>query len=79
MLSDQRLLLPFTEEERMLILDYWQTRQVAYGPVTGAVVLSQDVFTRLSFSQIQQQAKGALTYRVFEREEAAIQWLSEEV
>ena len=66
LLSDQRLLLPFTEDERLLIIDYWQTRQIVYGMVTGAVVLSQDVFTRLSFSQIQQQAKGALMYRVFE-------------
>lgn len=78
-LSDQRLLLPFTEDERLLILNYWQTRQVAYGPVTGAVVLSQDVFTRLSFSQIQQEAKGALVYRVFEEEEAAVSWLSQVV
>lgn len=77
LLSDQRLLLPFTEDERLLILDYWQTRQIAYGMVTGAVVLSQDVFTRLSFSQIQQRAKGALMYRVFEQENDAVNWLSQ--
>lgn len=59
MLSDQRLLLPFTEDERLLILDYWQTRHLAYGPVTGTVVLSQDVFTRLSFSHSRPRARSS--------------------
>ncbi|WP_375435952.1 hypothetical protein [uncultured Hymenobacter sp.] len=77
MLSDQRVMLPFTEDERLLILDYWQKRYLAYGLVTGAVVLSHDVFTRLSFSQIQQQAQGVLSYRMFELEEAAISWLTQ--
>ncbi|MBC6988667.1 hypothetical protein [Hymenobacter sp. BT491] len=78
MLSDQRLLKPFTEADQALILDYWRARRVEAGPVTGAVLLSQDVFTRLSFSQIRHQANGVLAYRLFEKEAEATAWLSQQ-
>lgn len=75
--SDQRLLSPFTEDEQALILDYWQARHFTAGSVTGAVLLSHNVFTRLSFHQIQEQARGALHYRLFEHEAEATAWLRE--
>lgn len=77
MLSDQRLLTPFTETEQALILDYWQARHFALGPTVGAVLLAHNVFTRLSFNHIREQAHGALRYRVFdqEAEEEAAAWL----
>jgi len=75
LLSDQRQLTPFTPEEQAVILAYWQTRQAQHGSVSGAVLLSHDVFTRLSFSQIRHQAEGALSYRVFEQEAEAAAWL----
>jgi len=78
MLSDQRLLLPFTAAEQALILDYWQARHAQLGAVVGAVIVSQDVFTRLSFQHIKQQAQGALTYRLFEQEAEAAAWLAQQ-
>ncbi|RPD44084.1 hypothetical protein DNI29_22050 [Hymenobacter sediminis] len=75
LLSDQRQLSPFTEDEQALILDYWQARHFAAGLTLGAVLLSQNVFTRLSFHTIREQAYGALRYQVFEDEAEAAAWL----
>ncbi|RPD45225.1 hypothetical protein DNI29_17690 [Hymenobacter sediminis] len=75
--SDQRLLSPFTEDEQALILDFWQARHFTHGPTLGAVLLSQDVFTRLSFHAIREQAYGALRYQVFEDEAEAASWLQQ--
>jgi hypothetical protein len=75
-LSDQRLLMPFSEEEQALILDFWQARHFSLGATIGAVLLSHNVFTRLSFHQIQEQAQGSLRYRHFEQETDADGWLT---
>lgn len=75
MLSDQRLLTPFTEEEQALILDFWQARHFMCGPTIGAVLLSHNAFTRLSFHHIREQAQGALRYQLFEDEAKAAAWL----
>src|SRR5689334_9063262 len=56
MLSDQRLLSPFTTEEQALILDFWYARQFTAGPTIGAVLIANNAFTRLSFSQISEHA-----------------------
>lgn len=77
LLSDQRQLRPFSEQEQALILQYWHTRSHLYGPVTGAVVVAQDVFTRLSFSRIRHEAQQALRYRLFEQEAEAAAWLAQ--
>lgn len=77
LLGDQRLMAPFTEEESAWIVDYWldSSRQGPQG-LYGAVLLAHDVFARLSNDQVMHEAKAAaLTYRVFEREEAAVAWL----
>ncbi len=78
LLSDQRLLQPFSEAEQALIVDYWQTRSVRQGLVIRAVVLSQDVFARLSFSRIRHEAQGVLHYRLFDEEAAAATWLGQQ-
>lgn len=79
MLSDQRQLPPFSEQEQALITQFWRTRHQAYGSVTGAVVVAQDVFTRLSFSRIRHEAQTALRYRLFEQEADAHAWLTQQV
>jgi hypothetical protein len=74
-LSDQRQLLPFTEHEQALILDYWQARHFTMGPTTGAVLPSADVLAYRSFTHIWEQARGALRYRLFDDEAGAAAWL----
>lgn len=76
-LSDQRLLTPFTHEEQALILDFWQARLFTFGPTVGAVLVSHNAFTRLSFNQIREQAHGALRYHLFEDEAKAAAWLAQ--
>lgn len=77
MLGDQRLMSPFTEEEGKWIVDYWlDAAQQGTDVVYGAVLLPQDVFARLSVSQVMTEARAAaLTYRMFDSEEAARAWL----
>jgi hypothetical protein len=74
-LSDQRQLSPFTENEQALILDYWQARHFTIGPTIGAVLPSANVLAYHSFTQIWEQAYGALRYRLFNEEAEATAWL----
>lgn len=75
--GDQRLMSPFTPEESQWIVDYWLTaEQRGTYTIYGAVLLPQDVFARLSVSQIMTEARAAaLTYRMFDSEETAQEWL----
>lgn len=77
LLGDQRLMAPFTPEEGQWIVDYWLTaEQRGTSTIYGAVLLPEDVFARLSVSQVMTEAKAAaLTYRMFDSEEAAQTWL----
>jgi hypothetical protein len=77
MLGDQHLMSPFTPEESQWITEYWlSATHVRTTTVYGAVLLSHDVFARLSMSQLMHDAKAsAMTYRLFEDLVAAEQWL----
>ncbi|SMB96086.1 hypothetical protein SAMN00120144_0531 [Hymenobacter roseosalivarius DSM 11622] len=76
LLGDQRLMSPFTEEERLWIVDYWITRTADGSQVYGAVLIPEDVFARLSVSQMMGEAReAAMTYRLFESESSAAAWL----
>jgi hypothetical protein len=76
LLGDQRLMAPFTEEERLWIVDYWITRTGEGSQIYGAVLVPQDVFARLSVSQMIGEAReAAMTYRLFEDEISAAVWL----
>lgn len=76
LLGDQRLMAPFTEEERLWIVDYWLTRSTVDSQIYGAVLVPQDVFARLSVSQMISEAReAALTYRLFDNEVEAASWL----
>lgn len=76
-LGDQRLMLPFTDEESAWIVEHWLAHdRQRPGGIYAAVILANDVFARLATSQIQYETKAsALTYRVFEHEAAAAVWL----
>jgi hypothetical protein len=76
-LGDQRLMTPFTEEESTWLTTYWldHTRQRPEG-IYAAVLLANDVFSRLAATHVRHEAKAAaLTYRLFEHEAEAIAWL----
>ncbi|MGY2131296.1 hypothetical protein ACW9KT_03655 [Hymenobacter sp. HD11105] len=76
LLGDQRLMAPFTEEERLWIVDYWISSTAAGSQIYGAVLIPEDVFARLSVSQMMGEAReAAMTYRLFESETDAAAWL----
>lgn len=81
MLADQRLMAPYTDQERAWINEYWLAQKADDGYLLyGAVVLPQDVFSRLSTSMVLNDAQqSALTYRLFENETEAVAWLRDVV
>ena len=77
MLANQRLMAPFTEEERTWIRGQWLTVSHALQrEMIAAVLLPDDVFARLGVSSLMQDAReGALIYRIFNDAQAAAAWL----
>ena len=78
LLGDQRWMAPFTLEEVQWVTEYWLTSAQRRTTVLyGAVLLPHDVFARLSVTQVLHEAQAAaMTYRLFEEDEAAQQWLA---
>ncbi|GAA3959436.1 hypothetical protein [Hymenobacter antarcticus] len=78
-LTDQRLLAPLTPEEVAWIVDHWHDTAAQHpAGLYGAVVMAQDVFTRLAMGQIVQQANTAsMHFRRFETEAEATAWLGQ--
>jgi hypothetical protein len=74
-LGDQRLMSPFTPEETAWVTTYWGDHQRS-GGIHVAVLLADDVFARLSATQVRHDSKVAvLTYRIFDEEAEAATWL----
>lgn len=76
-LSDQRQMEPFTEQETTWVTEYWldHNRQRA-GGIYAAVLLAENVFARLAATQLRHEAKAAaLTYRLFDTTADATAWL----
>ncbi|MBX0290701.1 hypothetical protein K3G63_09645 [Hymenobacter sp. HSC-4F20] len=76
-LGDQRNMTAFTQEERSWITENWLNKAASPGqPYYGAVLLSHDVFARLSMNLVMNEAReSGLVYRLFEDEAAADAWL----
>ena len=76
-LTDQRALSPFTEQEREWIRQRWMENELGVRRETvAAVLLPHDVFARLSSNLVMFEAReGTLTYHIFEDEAAAGAWL----
>jgi hypothetical protein len=70
---------PFTEEETAWVTTYWlDHHRQRPGGIYAAVLLANDVFARLSATQLRHEAKAAaLTYRLFEAEAEAAAWLAQ--
>ncbi|MCR5886661.1 hypothetical protein LRS06_02495 [Hymenobacter sp. J193] len=77
MIANQRLMAPYTEEERQWIKDQWLiVSHAIQKEMVAAVLLPEDVFARLAMSTMMQQAReGALVYCVFTDGEQAAAWL----
>jgi len=76
-LTDQRAITPFTDEERAWINEHWlKTPLAAQQETVAALLLPHDVFARLSTNQIIYDARqGSLVYHIFNDEVAAGAWL----
>jgi hypothetical protein len=71
MLSDQRQLAPYTEDEQALLLDYWQARHFTHGRTISAVLLGPTDITHCAFTQVWEEARGSVPYCLFDNEPAA--------
>ncbi|UOQ96255.1 hypothetical protein MUN81_13460 [Hymenobacter sp. 5317J-9] len=79
MLADQRQMSPFTDEERNWIREYWLASSQTDGyELYGAVIIPADVFARLSLNLVMNDSQqSALTYRLFDAEPEAVEWLQQ--
>jgi len=76
-LTDQRMMTPFTEQERTWINERWLHAPLGVRQErVAAVLLPHDVFARLATNLVMHDAReGALMYHIFEEESAAGAWL----
>ena len=77
MLTNQRFMAPFSEEERTWIVEQWlAVSHALQREMIAAVLLPEDVIARLGVNTMMQGARqGALVYRVFNEAQAAAAWL----
>jgi len=80
MLADQRQMSPYTDEERAWIRDFWLASSQSEGyEMFGAILIPADVFAQLSLNLVMSSAQqSALTYRMFEHEPEAVEWLQKQ-
>ncbi len=79
-LLDQRLMTTLTPTERAVIAAYWleQTQPDGYG-ICVASILAQDVFARLSATQLRAEMQEAnVAYNLFADELSASAWLRQQ-
>ncbi|GGF22065.1 hypothetical protein [Hymenobacter cavernae] len=76
-LTDQRAMTPFTDEERRWIREQWLTTQTErHQDVMVAMLLPEDVFARLATNLVMHEAQeGILHYQIFQDEVSAAAWL----
>jgi hypothetical protein len=77
MLSDQRLMATFTEEEKVWSAEHWLGQRIARPTqLWVAMLVPLDVFARLSIAQVLSQATpGTVNYQPFTQEQAAHDYL----
>jgi len=76
-LTDQREMTPFSEEESAWITNFWTTYFALYGgSIVGAVLASPNVFARLASSSLWHNNRQLpISYTIFAEEEPAVSWL----
>ncbi len=79
-LIDQRAMAPLSPSEQAWMATEWLPRAVTEGGYRyGAVLVAHDVFARLAMNELVLSTRDLPhTYRTFEAEETALDWLLEE-
>lgn len=77
-LSDNRQMTPYSADEKQWFVSQWLSGAVPHpNPLTGVIVLPEQVVARLSFLEMSMRAAAAsLRYRTFQEEHEAIAYLA---
>ena len=77
-LSDNRQMTPYSADEKQWFASQWLTGIVPHpNPLTGVIVLPENVVARLSFLEMSMRASQAsLRYRTFQQVEEALAYLA---
>jgi hypothetical protein len=77
-LSDNRQMLPYAADEKQWFISQWLTGKAPHPtPLTGVIVLPEDVVARLSFLEMSMRASEAsLRYRTFQQTDEALAYLN---
>ena len=77
-LSDNRQMTPYSVEEKQWFVSQWLSGKVPHpNPLTGVIVLPEDVVARLSFLEMSMRASEAsLRYRTFQQVHEALAYLT---
>lgn len=80
-LTDQRELAPFLEEESAWITEFWTAYFAQHGgSILGAVIASPNVFARLASSSLwHNNRRLPIAYTIFAEQETAVAWLLAQV
>ena len=77
-LSDNRQMTPYAADEKQWFSSQWLTGAVPHpNPLTGVIMLPEDVVARLSFLEMSMRASEAsLRYRTFQKPDEALAYLT---
>ena len=77
-LSDNRQMTPYSADEKQWFVSQWLANAVPRPiPLTGVVVLPEQVVARLSFLEMSMKAsEGSLRYRTFQELDEALAYLT---
>jgi hypothetical protein len=77
-LSDNRHMTPYSADEKQWFTSQWLSGAVPHpNPLTGVIILPEDVVARLSFLEMSMRASEAsLRYRTFQKAEEALVYLN---
>lgn len=80
-LTDQREMAPFSEEESSWITEFWTAYFAQHGgSIQGAVIASPNVFARLASSSLWHNNRQLpIAYTIFAEEKPAVSWLLAQV
>lgn len=77
-LSDNRQMTPYSADEKQWFIGQWLSGAVPHpDPLTGVIVLPEDVVARLSFLEMSMRAtEASLRYRTFQQVDEALAYLN---
>jgi len=77
-LSDNRQMTPYSADEKQWFVSEWLSGAVPHpNPLTGVIVLPENVVARLSFLEMSMRAsESSLRYRTFQQADAALAYLT---